>query len=207
MFTYVVLIAFVNSIVLSTQTFRVAEEISNGSLSNYLIRPINFIRYNLFRDLADKLTNTFFSIIEVGLILILLKPQFIFQDNLGVLFLFVCATVISVFLYFFISLLLSFIGFWSKEIWAPRFIFFIIIAFLAGTYFPLDIVPPTVYKILELLPFTYLIFFPIKIYLGTVNPAFIIKGFLISLIWVSVLYYFAKLVWHKGLKIYTAEGK
>ena len=206
MFTYIVLMSFINSIVLSTQTGRVADEINNGALSSFLIRPIEFISYNLFRDLADKILNTFFSIIEIGIILLILRPPFIWQNNPGLIILFLISIVISVFLYFFISLILSFIGFWSHEVWAPRFIFFIIVAFLAGTYFPLDIVPKPVYSFLQLLPFTYLIFFPLKIYLGKVESIFLIKGFIISSVWLVILYFLTKHLWHKGLKAFTAEG-
>ena len=207
MFTYIILLNFITSIVFSTQTFRVAEEINKGTLSNLLIKPIDYIKFNLFRDFADKLINTCFSLFEIALLLVILKPPFIFQTNPVNLLLFSIALVLSVFLYFYINLILSFIGFWSKETWAPRFIFFIVVSFLAGTYFPLDIVPKTVYSILELLPFTYLIFFPLKIYLSQVHLQFIIKGFTISFIWIIALYYLSKKIWHKGLRVYTAEGK
>ena len=207
MFTYIVLLAFLNGVVLSTQTFRVAEEINNGSLSNYLIRPINYIKYNLFRDLADKSVNTFFSVLETALMLSLSKPPFIFQHDMTLILLFILSVVIAVGLYFFISLILSFIGFWSREVWAPRFIFFIIVAFLAGTYFPLDIVPSVVYSVIQFLPFTYLVFFPLKIYLGHITTPFLLMGFSVSIIWLFILYGFTKFIWSKGLKVYTAEGK
>jgi len=206
MFTYIVLLTFLQGIVFSTQTFRVAEEINNGTLSNYLLRPVNFIAYNLFRDISDKLINTFFSIIEIALILFILRPDFFWQTDPGRLILFMAAIIVSTILYFFINLTLSFIGFWSREVWAPRFIFFIIVTFLAGTYFPLDIFPVAIYKILELLPFTYLIFFPLKIYLGHLAFPNILIGFFISFFWLIALYYLTKIVWHKGLRAYTAEG-
>lgn len=207
MFTYIVLLTFLSGIVLSTQTFRVAEEINNGALSNFLIRPLNYLKYNLFRDFADKSVNTFFSIIEIFLIIVALRPPVIWQTNPLLILLFLISIIIAVSLYFYISLILSFIGFWSKEVWAPRFIFFILIAFLAGTYFPLDIVPQPIYRILEFLPFTYLVFFPLKIYLGKLTGALLIKGFAISVVWSLILYYLAKLIWRLGLKSYTAEGR
>src|SRR3989344_4881219 len=113
MFTYIVLLSFTASLVLSTQTTRVAEEINNGQLSNYLIKPVNYIRYNMFRDLGDKLINTFFSLLEISFLLFLLKPEFIWQKNPVFLLLFIWSLLFSVLLYFFISLILSFIGFWS----------------------------------------------------------------------------------------------
>jgi len=102
--------------------------------------------------------------------------------------------------------MLSFIGFWSKETWAPRFLFFIIVSFLSGMYFPLDIVPRAIYNILILTPFPYLLFIPLKIYLGQVDLNFILRGLLLSLFWIYLLNIFMKNLWNKGLKIYTSEG-
>src|SRR3989338_3193424 len=207
MITYIILLNVVSGLVLSTRTSNIAEEINRGNLSNFLLLPFNYFYYNLFRDFADKLINIFFSIFEVIFIIYVFKPQFLFQFNPYYLLLFFASLILAVFLYFFINLLLSFIAFWSREVWAPRFIFFIIISFLAGTYFPLDIVPNSVYSLISLLPFTYLLFFPIKIYLGQFNATFLIKGFSISLIWLIILYFFSKKVWQARLKIYTAVGK
>src|SRR3989344_5085695 len=204
MFTYIILLTFVTSLTLSTQTHRVAEEINNGSLSNFLVKPISYIRYNFFRDIGDKAINTVCSFFEIALLLVFLKPLFFWQSDPLIIFLFFISLFFSVLLYFFISLILSFIGFWSREVWAPRFIFFIIVAFLAGTYFPLDILPLPLFRFLEFLPFTYLIFFPLKIYLGSIDPVVITKGFIISAIWVVILYYLSRKIWRKGLKVYTA---
>lgn len=207
MLTYILLTIFINGVVFSTQTFRVAEEINYGILSKYLIRPINYFAYNLSRDFSDKLINTFFSFFEFLLLLFLLKPPITLQTNPMWLILFIQSIILAAILYFEISLLISFLGFWSHETWAPRFLFFILISFLAGNYFPLDIFPSSIYKILEFLPFTYLLFYPLKIYLGQVSIYFAVKGFFTVLFWVAGLYFLLKWLWRKGLKAYTAEGQ
>ena len=207
MMTYIILLSFISAVVMSTQTFRVAEEINSGSLSNFLIRPLSYFRFNLSRDLADKIINIIFAVIEVPLIILIFRPPFFWQTNPFNLIIFVFSLILSTLLFFEISMLLSFIGFWSREVWAPRFIFFILIAFLAGTYFPLDILPAPLYAFLKLLPFTYLIFFPLKIYLGQVSFAFMASGLAITCSWIFVLFLIMNKVWRNGLKIYTAEGK
>ena len=45
--TYILLTIFVNGIVLSTQTAQVATEINFGTLSKFLIRPLNFFAFNI----------------------------------------------------------------------------------------------------------------------------------------------------------------
>ncbi|EKD32163.1 MAG: hypothetical protein ACD_77C00163G0002 [uncultured bacterium] len=205
--TYILLTIFVNGIVLSTQTAQVATEINFGTLSKFLIRPLNFFAFNMARDLSDKVINTFFSIPEFILLFILLKPPIIIQTEPLFLILFITALALATILYFEIGMILSFIGFWSNETWAPRFLFFILVAFLSGNYFPLDILPQNIYRILEYLPFTYLVFYPLKIYLGELSPIFIYRGFGIVAIWTVLFYFLMQFIWQKGLKIYTSEGQ
>lgn len=206
MLTYIILITFLQGVVLSTQTFRVAEEINLGTLSNFLIRPFNYIEYVMSRDISDKLVNTFFSIFEIALLIFVLHPPIIIQTSSVWLGLFFVTCILAAVLFFEIGFMLSIIGFWSRESWAPRFIFFILVTFLAGTYFPLDIMPVPIYNFLQLLPFTYLIYFPLKIYLGSIDSIFLVKGFVIMSSWIIVFTFGLRSFWKKGLKIYTAEG-
>ncbi len=207
MLTYVLGTSFISSIVLSTRTFQIGEQINDGTLSNFLIKPISYIIYWFAYDLGDKAMNIFFSIIELTLILFIFRPPLFLQANPLFLFLGLLATFLAVLLYFFFGFLLGLLGFWSNETWGPRFIFFIIINFFAGSLFPLDILPKGVFKVLELLPFPYLLYFPLKIYLGQLPLSAIIQGLFVSTLWVGVLYLSSRFIWLKGLKLYGAEGR
>lgn len=207
MLTYIIMITFLNGVVLSTQTFRIADEINTGTLSNFLIRPLNYFGYVASRDIADKTLNTFFSILEIFLLIFLLKPPLFLQTSIFWLVLFLATSFLSAVLFFEIGSLLSLIGFWSRETWAPRFLFFILVTFLAGTYFPLDIFPKTIYNFLELLPFTYLIFFPLKVYLGNMEIFYLWRGLSIMLLWIVLIFVILNFVWRKGLKMYRSEGR
>ena len=99
------------------------------------------------------------------------------------------------------------IGFWSPEVWAPRFIFYVLVSFFAGSMFPLDILPEPVFNVLKLLPFGYLQFFPLKIYLGQLDFQSIVQGFLITSGWIGLTYAALMLTWNKGIKLYSASGR
>lgn len=205
--TYVLVTAFVSDIVMATRTTQIAAEINEGALTNYLVRPIHYLKYHFARDLGDKAMNIIFSIIELSLIIFLLRPPLQLQTQPMNLLLFVFAVLLAVVLFFFISVLISFIGFWSNEGWGPRFIFYQMITFFSGYLFPLDLLPKPVYDFFSLLPFTYLIFFPVKIYLGQMGMFDIVLGFIIMIFWIFVLYKFTTFVWVKGLRVYTAQGR
>lgn len=206
MLTYMILLSFINGIVLTTQAFRVASDIQSGMLSTYLLQPIRYFLFTFFRDVADKSINTFFSIIEMALLWFLLKPPIFLQSDAVVLMLFFVSCAVAAVLYFEINIILSVLGFWTQETWAARFIFSILVTFLAGTYFPLDIVGKEGYAVLQFLPFTYLVYFPLKLYLGVSGWEFAVRGFFIGAVWMIILWIFMHYLWRQGLKIYTAEG-
>lgn len=207
MLTYVLGTALISAIVLSTRTQAVGDEINQGNLSNYLIKPINYFLYWLFKDLGDKAMNIAFSIVELSILFIILNPPVFIQTNFNFLSAFLFATALSLVMYFFISILLGFVGFWSSEVWAPRFIFLVSIGFFSGVYFPLDILPQPIFQMFKLLPFSYLIYFPLKIYLGQLSYSLIFTGLGTMVFWIMILYLLVKFVWNRGLKIYTAQGR
>lgn len=207
MLTYILGTAIMSAVVLSNRSYAIGDEINQGNLSNFLIRPINYFLYWFSKDIGDKAMNIAFFAVELSILFLILKPPFFMQTNLNLIGLSMVSIVFSVLMYFLINVLLGFIGFWSPETWAPRFIFWVLLGFLAGSYFPLDILPTTIFEFFKLLPFSYLIYFPLKIYLGQLTHFELIEGLVIEIAWIIVLYFVSKLVWEKGLKIYTAYGR
>lgn len=207
MLTYMLLLTVINGFVLSSRTTSVADEIVRGKLSDLLIRPINYFWYIFSCDIADKIVNAFFSCIEIILLMFFLRPPFIIPTNPGQLIGFFVSIILAGILYFEIGMILSFIAFWSRDTWAIRFIFFILVSFLAGIYFPLDILPKPFFWLSQLLPFSYLGYFPLKLYLGSGSGDFLIRGFFTISLWIISLWICMMVLWKKGLQIYTAEGK
>lgn len=205
--TYMLLVTIINGFVFASQTNRVAEEINFGQLSDILIRPINYFWYTFMRDIADKMIHTLFSFVEFTCLIFFLKPQIFFQTNVLMIIYFLMALLLGAVLYYEIGMILSFIGFWSHETWAPRFIFSIIVVFLAGLYFPLDIFPYPINIILQLLPFAFLGFFPLKVYIGMSSNWYIIMNFFILASWIVIFWIIMNILWIRGLKLYTSEGK
>lgn len=207
MLTYILGGAFLSSLVMATRSQDIATEINEGNISNSLIRPIGFLRYYFARDIGDKAMNISFSIIELTVVFLILHPNLFLQTRPLLLLLTLLFSLSGTVLFFFFSVLLGFIGFWSTETWGPRFIFYQLLNFLAGTLFPLDIIPKPLYQFLSYLPFPYLLYFPMKVYLGQLSMSEIIQGMVISFVWIMILYAITRMVWQRGLRVYTAQGR
>ncbi len=205
--TYVLLSTIVRTIVLGTTTMEVGNLIHQGNLSNYLVRPISLFRYYIARDTADKVFNIMFACVEFTLLFFLLKPPIFIQTNPLILVMAALSMGVAVVLYFCFSMVLGFLGFWMPDAWGPRFISFVIIEFFAGGLFPMDILPRTLFVISQILPFSYFIYFPLKVYLGQLSLYESVLGISVGVMWVAVFWIFMMVVWNKGLRTYTAEGR
>jgi len=205
--TYILGTSILSAFVLASRSQSVGDEINKGDLSNFLLKPINYFLYHFARDMGDKFLNLIFSLIELTILFFILKPPLFVQAEPPYLLLAVLAAVLALILYFFISFLLGLIGFWSPEVWAPRFIFFIVITFFAGGLFPLDILPKAIFNIFQFLPFSYLLYFPLKIYLGQLAYTEIFRGLAVSFVWIILMFLIVKSIWNFGLKLYTAQGR
>lgn len=204
--TYILVAALIRAIVLSSRAMDVSNHINDGQIANFLVKPLGFIRFYLARDVADKLLNIFFVIIEISLIIYLLKPKIILQTDLQILLLFLIATTLAIFVYFCISFCISLTAFWVENSWGPLFLMMIFLEGFGGGLFPIDILPKTFFYILMLTPFPYLIYFPSKLYLGTMSTQEIFLGFSILCFWVLLLWFIMGWVLQAGLKQYTAIG-
>lgn len=206
MMTYVLLTNVIGAVIYATKTIELAGNILNGNIINYLLKPLSFLRYLLSREIADKLINASFAVVEIGLLIIVFKPTLYIQTDPGAWLFFFISICIGVVIHFFMSFTISLLAFWTTEVWAPRFIFWILMTMLAGAYFPIDILPKYIYYALFLTPFPYLTFLPAKIYLTGLTPSLYIP-FLMGIGWVFVMYYFAKRVWRKGLREFSFFGR
>lgn len=208
MTTYVLMVLVVTAMVFSAPSSAIGGEIASGELSNFLVKPVNYIRYWFSRDMASKLLNLLFVCIELAILWIFLKPQFEFrltwESGVG----FLIAVLIGMALYFFFQLSTRFIAFWAPEnIWGIAFLSYLFTELLGGTIFPLDILPPYLQFGLSLTPFPYFVYYPIAIFVGKITGFEIIEVLIKGGVWVILMWLIARYVWRKGLRNYSAVGR
>src|ERR1051325_3861296 len=206
MITYVLGMDILRSLVFATRTEEIDSEIKHGRLSSYLLKPVNFMFYTLFRDLSEKSINLLSAIIEVTGLTIIFHVHIQWPVNWQSMLLF-CGTALgAMWLYFMLSFIVGCWGFWTAESWGPRFLLELILEFTAGAFFPLDVLPRVAQEVIKAFPSPYLVFFPLQIFLGKLNSQQIINGILTQAFWIICLSGLARLLWIKGMQVYSAVG-
>ncbi len=207
MIAYVFLAAIMGNIVSTTSLNGLTDEIYSGRLITKLIRPMNIVLTWGFQDIADKLINFGFVIVEIAILFFIFQPQLNFNLSPIIIFVLIGWIVIATMISFVIQLLFGLIGFWSPDSWGPKFLYYMVLEFTAGRLYPLDILPAILQKILYLTPFPYLSYIQTQLFLGRVDSSQITNITLLMIGWLLVLSIFYKFIWKKGIKDYTAMGQ
>lgn len=203
--TYLFGTTVLRSLVMGSRTIDLGWMINSGYLTIPLMRPMNIFSFFFVRDIADKLFNLSFIFIEIPIILFVFHPPVFIQINLLVLLFAIIGIFLAILIYFFINIIFGSIAFWSRDIWAPRFLLMVIMEFSSGAMFPLDMLPTLWQKIIYMTPFPYLLYVPLKIYLGSDTLAN--SHLLYAFIWVIILFVISRIIWGKGIRSYEAEGR
>lgn len=207
--TYVFALIIVRAFVLSARAVDVSSDIAEGNLSNHLLKPVSYFKYWITRDISSKVLNLSFAVVEFAILFVIFRPEFYFQTDPVFLMAFLASLLIAAAIYFCLLFIISSVPFWVPEMgWGTYFLVnIVILEFLSGLIFPIDVLPPVWQKFAMSLPFPYLIFFPIQVYLGKVSGASLIGGMTTSVLWAVILFLFLRYVWAKGLKAYQALGR
>jgi ABC-2 type transport system permease protein len=120
--------------------------------------------------------------------------------------LFAVSVLLAGLLQFFLAYAMALLAFWVLEVSTFIFILFAFEYIAGGHLFPLDILPPALAQALNYTPFPYQLYFPISIYMGKVVGTGLWRGILIQALWVLVAYGFARFMWRRGVKRYSAFG-
>lgn len=209
MFTYVFLVLIVVAIILSAPSAdNVGGEIASGDLSNFLVKPLSYIKYWFTRDLSSKLLNLSFSAVEITVLWLLLQPDIVISSNPLIWASAIASIIIAIPTYYFLGICARFVSFWAPEdTWGLGFLVLVFVEIFSGMIFPLDILPKIVQQIIQLTPFPYLIYFPIAIFLGKYQGPELLRILGQSLLWAFIMGLFTRFLWRKGLRIYGAAGR
>lgn len=207
MISYVVF-AWFFSFLTTTYSFEqnVARDIHLGTLSSLLVKPQSYIRY-VMAVATGRITIAFLIVLVQGIIVFsFFRNSLVFSLDFGTILLLVCMLVATYFINLFLSIIISFIAFWTMEINGTYYSLKVFSKFMSGTFFPISLLPVFFVKVSFFLPFVYTIYIPVQLYLGKISFMEGLRGLAIEILWLVVLYVIIKVVWRFGLRKYESVG-
>ena len=107
---------------------------------------------------------------------------------------------------FILAYTIALLAFWAQKIDALLRVNDTLVLLFAGQIAPVEILPQVMKNTAYILPFRYMLGFPIEALMGKLNFNEILFGLVIQLIWVCMAVILSLIVWKKGVKKYSGIG-
>ena len=207
MTSYYLLVTIVDALTaVNEDDWQIAADIKDGNISQFLLKPIDYLSYRLCLFGTGRLIYTVVAVVPVTLFILLQRQYFVLPPDWGTFGWFLVSTFMTALLQFFISYTMALLAFWVLEVSTFIFILFAFEYSAGGHLFPLDILPPVLAHGLNYTPFPYQMFFPVSIYLGQTTGPAMWTGLGIHAFWVAATFSLARFVWSRGIRKYSAVG-
>lgn len=204
---YFLLTMSFNVLLESHPEFAIAQDINQGFLSMYLLRPLSYIRFYAATELAYKVVRLVYLVPFLVLAMKFLPGQAFRIELPWPSWLVFGAMLVGAFATFYLlKVLVGLMAFWFTEVSWFISIFELLTMFFSGLILPLDLMPQSFQKLAALLPFQYLIYAPARLLVAPASFRDQLTGFMIQLVWLVSLFFLVKFVWRRGVRYYSAFG-
>ncbi len=207
MISYYLVITIIDAFTaVNEDDWQIAADIRDGRISQFLLKPINYLGYRLALYISGRIIYLVSSLLPIGLFVFYYRSSLQLPAEIEVYAWFAVSMLLTALLQFFTSFTMALLAFWILEIDTFIFILFAVECIAGGHLFPLDILPEKIVSTLVYTPFPYLLYFPASILLERTAGDALYAGIGIQCFWVVIAFGIAVLVWRRGIRRYSAVG-
>ncbi|NTU98773.1 hypothetical protein HGA64_02075 [Candidatus Falkowbacteria bacterium] len=202
---YFILTRFFALIIAYTDISRtVSDEIYEGKIVNYMLKPLSYfgrmISINIGRVAVRLLM--FFPLIAVAAYFLRSNFHLTINSTFFLILIAIAGSLIN-FLFFY---LMGLFAFFLDGTAGISYLGWLAMTFFSGRMVPLDILPRSLGRVLDYLPFKFVSYVPAQIILGKFNQVELLANLALSLAWLAALWLLARALYNAGLKRYESYG-
>jgi ABC-2 type transport system permease protein len=201
---YFIVMMLVNHVTYTWIMYEYEYRIREGLLSPVLLRPVHPIHSDIADNISAKaITLPILLLIAVGLAA-LFHPVFSLVP--WSMFAAVPALMLAFLLRFFVEWSLALAAFWTTRVGALNQTYFVLMLFLSGRMAPLELFPSLIQTVAAILPFRWMVSFPLELLLGRLTFSQALTGLGAQLVWVVITFFLMRIIWRSGVRLYSAVG-
>jgi ABC-2 type transport system permease protein len=206
MIAYSILAVLMSRLIGTNFQYEIAKDIKDGGMNKYIVKPMSYLLYRISCFLGEKSIQMSVILAISVVVVVMLHVWLDFPVTVSQVVIFFCVVPLALMLNFFIYYCLSATAFWFTEA-NGAFRTFVLLANIAGGgLFPLDIYGPVLKGILQMLPFNYVIYFPIQLLCGKLTYSEALLGAGMQIVWIGVFVACSQQLWKRGYRKYIAVG-
>jgi len=178
--------------------------LQHGRLSAELLRPVHPIHYDVAYFAGWKVVVIVLWLPLAAVLALIFKPT-LNPTWLQVLVFFLAIWGAYLLRTMFLSLL-GMITFWTTRVGAIYELYFALELILSGRLVPMTLMPAWVQRVAVFLPFQWTFYFPINALVGKLGPQELLSGLGMQLLWILGGIGLVNIVWHYGIRRFSAVG-
>ena len=201
---YFTIFMVVNQLTFTWHYWEFEWRVRQGFFSPLLLRPIHPLHNDLAENLTFKLLT--FTVVAPVAVLLLVTFNASLNPSPWQVLAFLPALVFAFALRFLLEWTLALAAFWLTRVTAINQAYYLAVVFLSGQMAPLELLPEAVQVIAAVLPFRWMVAFPVETVLGRLSPMEVAVGLAAQLIWIGLALGLLRFGWRAGVRRYSAVG-
>jgi ABC-2 type transport system permease protein len=201
---YFIVLMLVNSVTYTWIMYEFEYRIRHGSLSFALLKPVHPIHSDIADNVSSKVLTLPFMLLIAVVLALIFHPAF--SPEPWAIGLFIPGLLLAFLVRFLLEWILAQAAFWTTRVSAINQTYFVLLLFLSGQIAPLSLMPHPVRILADILPFRWMVGFPVELLLGRLTLTEALMGLGVQAAWVIIGLVLLRVVWRAGVRVYSAVG-
>jgi ABC-2 type transport system permease protein len=201
---YYIVLMLVNQVTFTWVMYEFEGRIREGAFSPLLLRPLHPIHGDVADNLAHKALTMLVLLPTAAALALLFHPSL--HPAPWAVAACVPALALAFALRFTLEWTLALAAFWTTRTAAVNQMYEAVVLFLSGQIAPLALLPGPVRRLAAVLPFRWMVAFPVQLIVGPVTPGQALAGLAAQAVWLGGALAVLAAVWHAATRRYSAVG-
>jgi ABC-2 type transport system permease protein len=201
---YYIAFMLVNQVTYTWIMYEYEYRVRQGSLSFALLKPVHPIHSDIADNLSSKLITLPVLVVIAGGLALAFHPTATLK--LWAIGISIPVLLLAFLVRFLLEWTLAMAAFWTTRVSAMNQVYFVLLLFLSGQIAPLTLFPQWLQRVAGVLPFRWMLGFPVELVLGRLTPLQALEGLGAQIVWVIISLALIRIVWRAGVRVYSAVG-
>ncbi len=208
LFVYFLLSIIGGSLLISHIEEDVADkDIKQGNLVAYLTKPFSYFKIKYLSELPWRLLQGSFGLVVFIFLAIFLHNLINFNMTFIQLMLTILVCILASLISFTFKIIVGVLGFWFTDSHGLFQLVDVLLVILAGYIVPLPLLPKFLQGIAQVLPFSYMNYFPVIVAQGKLDVLHTLVVLMSQIIWLVILIGLYNFLFNKGVRKFTGVGQ
>lgn len=182
----------------------IAGDVTDGSISIQLIRPISYRLIKLSENMGDLAGNFLFQVIPF--FLFFMVTGFAGKPAVMNLVLYFVSVFLGFLCMFYFGFLFGLFSFYTTYFFGLNMAMSAVLQFFSGALIPLSFFPDNMERIIRLLPFASMNYTPLMLYIGKMSLTESRNAIIQQVVWIIFFYLAGRAMWYFSIKKLTILG-